>query len=102
MGGGGVTNTGYNGMPIPLGIVRTLIHCLGQGSAADKPCTSAYPGMSVVDISDYSTSPAKCQGQQLLKYLKGGALAGASCSGPRASGWPAVVASAIPGTVVGL
>ena len=24
-----VTNTGYNGMPTSLGIVRTLIHCHG-------------------------------------------------------------------------
>ena len=35
---GAVTNTGYNGMPIFLGIARTQIHCLGPGSVAYKPC----------------------------------------------------------------
>ena len=37
-----VNNTGYDGMPISLGIVQTLIHSLGHGSTADKPNTSQY------------------------------------------------------------
>ena len=40
-----------NGMPTSLGIMQTLIHCLGQGSVADKLGTSQYPSMSVADIS---------------------------------------------------
>ena len=49
---------GYNGIPTSLGIVRTLIHCLGRGPVADKPCTSRYPSVSVADITDCATSPA--------------------------------------------
>ena len=37
---GAVTNSGYDGMPTSLAIVRILIHGLGQGSMADKPSTS--------------------------------------------------------------
>ena len=58
MCGGGVTNTSYDGMLTSLGIVRTQIHCLGQGSVADKPRTSQCPSMSVADITDCATSPA--------------------------------------------
>ena len=50
-----VINTGYNGMPTPLGLVQTLIHCLGLGSMADKPCTSQCPSVSVADITDCAT-----------------------------------------------
>ena len=42
---GAVTNTGYISMPTSLGIVRTLIHCLGQGSMADKPRTIVHPSV---------------------------------------------------------
>ena len=55
---GAVINTGYNGMTTSLCIVRTLIHCLGQGSMADKPSTSRCPSVSVADITDCVTSPA--------------------------------------------
>ena len=43
--------------------MQTLIHCLGQGSMADKPCTmystSQCPSLSVADITDCATSPAR-------------------------------------------
>ena len=63
---GAVTNTGYYGMPTSLGIVQMLIHCLGRGSMADNPHTSQYPSMSVADITDCATSPAK-----ILLYVLG-------------------------------
>ena len=58
---GAVTNTGYDSMPTSLGIARTQIHCLRQGSVADKPRTSRCPSVSVADITDCecATSPAK-------------------------------------------
>ena len=43
-------------MSTSLGIVRMLIHGLGQGSVADKPHTSRFPCMSVADITDCSNS----------------------------------------------
>ena len=52
---GVVTNTDYN---IIGHIVRTLIHCLRQGSMADKPHTSQCPIVSVADITDCATSLA--------------------------------------------
>ena len=55
------SNTGYDNMPTSLGIVQTQIHCLGQGSVADKPHTSQCPSMSVADITDCTTSPAMIQ-----------------------------------------
>ena len=41
------------------GFVQMLIKCLGRGSMADKPHTSQCPSMSVADITDWATSPAK-------------------------------------------
>ena len=57
---GVVTNTGYDSMPISLGIVRMQIHCLWQGSVT-KQHTSwcpRCPSVSVADITDCATSPA--------------------------------------------
>ena len=54
---GVVTNTSYDGMPTSLGIVLMLIHCLWQGSVADKPRLSQRPRESVADIADCATSP---------------------------------------------
>ena len=57
---GAVTIIGYNTMPTSLGIVQTVIHCLGRGSLADKPRASLYPSVSVADITDCATTPAYC------------------------------------------
>ena len=66
-----VTNTGYDSMSTSLGIVRTLIHGLGQGSVADKPHTSRFPCMSVADITDCSNSSCVEQGVELHNLVQG-------------------------------
>ena len=62
---GVVTNTSHNGMPTYLGIVRKLIHCLRQGSVADKPHTSRCPSYCI-----HSAPPVPQQFLQPLYYLK--------------------------------
>ena len=72
---GAVTNTGYDGMPTSLGTVRTLIHCLGQGSMTDKPSTFRCTSMSVADIKDCANNlidlPTGRRGERVVVKEKG-------------------------------